>query len=108
MRLSIASVFAAAAIGAVTQPLAAAPQFGPHVIYGIVRQVGAATLVVQRQNGKLESVDIAAARANGRTGVLYVGRGVALYGDFDRAHHYHVNAINSSYGVRDGVWPPSR
>jgi hypothetical protein len=84
------------------------PPFGPHVMYGIVRRVEAATVVVQRHNGKLESVDIRAARSAGRTGVLYAGRAVALYGDFDRAHRYHVNAIVSTYELKRGVWPADR
>lgn len=87
---------------------AAAPAFGPHVIYGFVKHVAATTLNVERRNGRLESVDITAARAVGRTGVLYVGRAVALYGDFDRAHHYHVNAIMSAYGLHHGAWPPEQ
>jgi hypothetical protein len=90
-------------------PATAENAFGPHVIYGIVKHVGQHDLIVQRQNGSLESVDIGAARAAGRTGVLYVNRPVALYGDFDRSHRYHVNAITSAYGItRNGVWPPSQ
>jgi hypothetical protein len=82
--------------------------FGPHVLYGIVRHVEPGTLVVQRHNGKLESVDIRAARSAGRTGVLYAGRAVALYGDFDRVQRYHVNAIVSTYELKRGVWPADR
>jgi hypothetical protein len=101
-------VLLAAFLGAAAPALADNP-FGPHVIYAIVRHVGQRDLVVQRQNGSLESVDIVAARAAGRTGVLYVNRPVALYGDFDRSHHYHVNAIMSANGItRNGVWPQSQ
>jgi hypothetical protein len=90
-------------------PAVAENPFGPHVIYGIIKHVGQRDLTVQRQNGSLESVDIVAARADGRTGVLYVNRPVALYGDFDRNHHYHVNAIMSANGItRNGVWPQSQ
>ncbi len=107
MRLFVVAVLAAFLGSAVTA--VAETQFGPHVIYGIIKHVGQTGLVVQRQNGRLESVDIAAARSAGRTGVLYVGRPVALYGDFDRTHHYHVNSITSAYGItRNGVWPPSQ
>lgn len=107
MRFLIAFVALAAAIGAGLQSLAS-PAFGPHVMYAIVRHVNGAELVVQRHSGQLEVVDIRAARSNGRTGVLYVSRAVALYGEFDRVHHYHVNAIMSSYGIERGVWPADR
>ena len=89
-------------------PASAEPAFGPHVTYAIIKHVASSTLVVQRENGRSESVDISAARANGRTGVLYVGRAVALYGNFDKAHHYHVNAIVSAYGLHHGAWPPAQ
>jgi hypothetical protein len=107
VRLFVVGMLAAFLGSAV--PVMAAAEFGPHVIYGIVKHVGQHDLVVQRQNGSLETVDITAARTAGRTGVLYVSRPVALYGDFDRSHHYHVNAITSAYGItRNGVWPPSQ
>jgi hypothetical protein len=100
--LLTATVLAAAA------PLRAEPAFGPHVIYGVIRRVAPAEIVVQRHQGQLESVDIKQARSLGRTGVLYRGRPVALYGDFDRARRYHVNAITSAYGIERGIWPADR
>ena len=105
MRTFTALVFVVA-LGAAAA--ASEPAFGPHVMYGIIKHVGHVDLIVQRRSGQLETVDIAAAQASGRTGVLYVGRPVALYGDFDRSHHYHVNAINSAYGVSHGDWPSDR
>jgi hypothetical protein len=104
MRLLLAaSVLAAFLVGGV--PGIAAPAFGPHVVYGIIKHVGSNDLVVERHTGQLETVNIRAARAAGRTGVLYIDRAVALYGDFDRAHHYNVNAIMSANGIHHGVWP---
>jgi len=89
-------------------PAAAAPAFGPHVTYAVIKRVAPSELIVQRRTGRLETVDIKAARAAGRTGVLYAGRAVALYGDYDRAHRYHVNAIASAYGITRGAWPADR
>jgi hypothetical protein len=104
----LATSILSAALACVATVSAEPVAFGPHVVYGIVKHVATVDLVVLRHGGRLENVDIKTARAAGRVGVLYVNRPVALYGDFDRAHRYHVNAITSAYAIRRGAWPADR
>lgn len=99
----------AAVICAGLPALAARAPYGPHVVYGIVKKVAPQELVVQTRTGQLTRFDITIAKAAGRTGVLYDGRAVALHGDYDATHAYHVNAITSANGIRYGAkWPPDR
>jgi hypothetical protein len=94
----------ALALGAAA-PAATVP-YGPHVLYAIVKQIHPNALVVQTHTGALVRVDIKTAAAAKRTGVLYVGRAVALHGDYDAQHAYHVNAITSATGILyGGPWP---
>jgi hypothetical protein len=103
------STFAAVIALAAAAPAGAADlPAGQHVVYGIVTRIGASSLVIKRHDGRLESVDIAPARSADTTGVLYVNRPVALYGDFDRAGRYHAEVIRSWYGLLRGVWPADR
>jgi hypothetical protein len=97
-----APVHAAVAVPTATP---AVPAFGPHVVYGIVRTVAPSSIVIVRQNGQLMSIDIRYARSVGRTGPLYVGRTVAIYGTYDRSLRYHANAVTSANGIHHGIWP---
>ena len=78
-----------------------------HTLYAIVKQIGPAQLVVLRRNGQFTSVDISFARRLNRTGVLYLNRGVALHGDYDGAHVFHVVSITGAAGIRyaPAAWP---
>lgn len=106
MRCLIAGAIVSAVMAAGLAAPAAGIPYGPHVIYGIVKRVQPAQLVVQTRTGKLVRYDITVAREAGRTGVLYEGRAVALHGDFDAKRVYHVNAITSANGIRFGAkWP---
>jgi hypothetical protein len=77
---------------------------GPHEIFGIVRQIGPNTIVMQRHNGQLLAVDVTVARETGRLGVMYVNRPVGVYGAF-YAGHYRANAVTSANGIQRGNWP---
>jgi len=101
------AVITAPAHAAVAMPTAtpAVPAFGPHCISGIVRSVAPSSIVIVRHNGQLTVVDISYARSVGRTGPLYVGRTVAIYGTYDRAMRYHANAVTSANGIHHGIWP---
>ncbi len=81
-----------------------------HVVYAIVKAIRGNDLIVLTRTGKLIAVDIKAARALARTGVLYANKPVALYGTYDVHHVYHVTAITGAYGLRNGpaYWPPDR
>ena len=83
----------------------AVPAFGPHVVYGFVRSVGTSSIVIERHDGHLLSIDVSYARSVGRTGPLYIGRPVAVYGSYDRTAHFHANAVTSENGLRNGIWP---
>jgi hypothetical protein len=83
----------------------AVPAFGPHVVYGIIHTVAPSSIVIVRRNGQLMTIDIQYARAVGRTGPLYVGRQVGVYGTYDRTMHLHANAVTSANGLRHGNWP---
>jgi hypothetical protein len=108
----LAFVFALAVLAA---PLSAAasfptaapavPAFGPHAVYGIVRLLAPSSIVIVRRNGQTMTIDISYARSVGRTGPLYVGRAVGVFGSYDRALHFHANAITSANGIRHGTWP---
>jgi hypothetical protein len=92
-----------------TAPYRPAAVPGPHEIFGVIRHVGPTTIIVARRNGTLLLVDITYARAVGRTGVLYVKRGVGVYGNFDpSAHLYRANAIINANGIERGIWPADR
>jgi hypothetical protein len=92
-----------------TAPYRPAAVPGPHEIFGIVRQIGPSTIVIARRNGSLLVVDITYARAAGRTGVLYVKRGVGVYGNFDPAAHlFRANAVTNANGIERGIWPTDR
>jgi hypothetical protein len=107
-RLIVYSTLAAVACAGPTA-LAAPVPYGPHVVYGIVKRIAPEELVVQTRTGQLTRFDITIAKAAGRTGVLYDGRAVALHGDYDDKHAYHVNAITSANGIRYGAkWPLDR
>jgi hypothetical protein len=109
MRRSIAASILAAVVCAGLAASAATVPYGPHVVYGIVKRIAPGELVVQTRTGRLMPFDITIAKAAGRTGVLYEGRAVALHGDYDPKHVYHVNAITSANGIRYGAkWPPDR
>jgi hypothetical protein len=83
----------------------AVPAFGPHVVYGIVRTIAPSSITIVRHNGSTMLVDIHYAVAVGRTGPLYAGRPVAIYGTYDRLQHFHANAVTSANGLRNGSWP---
>ena len=102
------SALAAVVALAATPASAAELPAGQHVVYGIVTRIGTTSLEIKRRDGRLESIDIAPARSADTTGVLYVNRPVALYGDFDRAGRYHAEVIRSWYGLLHGVWPADR
>jgi hypothetical protein len=103
----VLAVLTAPAHATAAQPVAspAVPAFGPHVVYGIVRSVAPATITIIRHNGQLMVVDITYAKSVGRTGPLYVGRTVGVFGTYDRTMHYHANAVESANGIHHGVWP---
>jgi hypothetical protein len=90
---------------AVPTPTPAVPAFGPHAIYGVVRVVAPSSIVIVRRSGQLMTIDIAYARSLGRTGPLYVGRAVGIFGTYDRLQHFHANAVTSANGIRHGTWP---
>jgi hypothetical protein len=50
-------------------------------------------------------VDIAYARSVGRTGPLYVGRTVGIFGSYDHSLHFSANAVTSANGIHHGIWP---
>jgi hypothetical protein len=103
----VLAVLTAPARSTVVAPTAtpAIPAFGPHVVYGIIRTVAPSSIVIMRHSGQLVTIDIHYARAVGRTGTLYAGRPVAIYGTYDPALHFHANAVTSSYGLLHGTWP---
>jgi hypothetical protein len=76
-------------------------------MYAIVKQIKPTQLVVQSRAGRLVTVDIAIARQTHRTGVLYVNRAVALHGDYDALHAFHVVAITGAAGIKytPAAWP---
>jgi hypothetical protein len=93
----------------VAAPPIAHPQTpGPHEIFGVIRTIEPNAIVIARHNGQLVTVDVTYARAAGRTGALYVRRGVGVYGFFDRPGHYRANAITNANGLLHGVWPADR
>jgi hypothetical protein len=109
MRSLIVFASLAAVVCAGLPAIAASVPYGPHVVYGIVKRIAPEELVVQTRTGQLTRFDITIAKAAGRTGVLYEGRAVALHGNYDAKHAYHVNAITSANGFRYGAkWPPDR
>jgi hypothetical protein len=103
----VLAVIAAPAHAAVATPTAtpAVPAFGPHGIYGIIRTVAPSSITIARHNGQLMVVNIAYARSLGRTGPLYVGRTVGVFGTYDRSMHFDANAVTSANGIHHGIWP---
>jgi len=104
----VPALVVAVALGGATPALSAEPSAPAHVAYGIVRQIGATSIVISRRDGSRASIDIAPAQAAGTTGVLYVNRPVEISGRIDRAGRYHAEAIRSWYDLRRGVWPADR
>jgi hypothetical protein len=103
----VLAVITAPAYATTAQPAAApaVPAFGPHVVYGIIRLVAPSSITVVRHNGQLMVIDISYAKSVGRTGPLYVGRAIGAFGTYDRAMHYHANAVESANGIHHGFWP---
>jgi hypothetical protein len=102
-------VLFAAATATASPALAAQVPYGPHVVYAIIEQVQGDSIVGKDRSGRLVKYDIAVAKNASRTGVLYEGRPVALHGDYDAKHTFHVNAITSANGIRFGAaWPADR
>ena len=103
----VLAVIAAPAHAAVAAPAAApaVPAFGPHAVYGIIRSVAPSTITIVRHNGTLLVVNITYARSLGRTGPLYAGRTVGVFGTYDRSLHFDANAVTSANGIHHGIWP---
>jgi hypothetical protein len=108
MHRFVPALVAAAALGSAAPALSAESSGPTHVVYGIVTQIGANSIVIARRDGSRVSIDIAPAQAAGTTGVLYPNRPIAISGEFDRAGRYHAEAIRSWYELRRGVWPADR
>lgn len=83
-------------------------KFGPHALFGFISSINTTTLVLRKRHGKLIVTDITDAIVNQQLGVLYVGRPVALHGDYDGKHVYHVNSITSANGLAFGSDPPDQ
>jgi hypothetical protein len=103
----VLAVIAAPAHAAVAVPTTtpAVPAFGPHAVYGIIRSVAPSSITIVRHNGQLMVVDIRYARSVGRTGPLYVGRTVGIFGTYGNAMHFDANAVTSANGIHHGFWP---
>jgi hypothetical protein len=83
----------------------AVPAFGPHAVYGIIRSIAPSSITIVRHNGQLMVVDITYARSAGRTGPLYVGRTVGIFGTYAAPMHFNANAVTSANGIHHGIWP---
>jgi hypothetical protein len=103
----VLAVIVTPAHAAVAAPTAtpAVPSFGPHAVYGIIRSIEPSSITIVRHNGQLMVVDITYARSVGRTGPLYVGRTVGIFGSYASALHFNANAVTSANGIRHGFWP---
>ncbi len=101
------AVIATPAHAAVVAPTATTtvPAFGPHAVYGIIRSIAPSSITIARHNGQLMIVDITYARSVGRTGPLYLGRTVGIFGSYAGPLHFNANAVTSANGIRHGIWP---
>jgi hypothetical protein len=105
--LVLALAIVATPVHAAAAPTAtpAVPAFGPHAIYGVIRSIAPSSITIVRRNGRVTIVDITYARALGRTGPLYAGRTVGIFGTWGAALHFDANAVTSANGIHHGIWP---
>jgi hypothetical protein len=85
-------------------------KFGPHTLFGFIQSITGTTLMLRKKHGQIIAADISDAVVSDELGVLYVGRPVALHGDYDTTPRrlYHVNSITSANGLRFRSDPPDQ
>ena len=90
---ALAAALLGAAGNAAAVPVSAAPTAEPAHVRGTIVSVHGDVLDLRLRTGKVENVDIAAARAKHHTGVLPVGGAVVVYGTRGADGTFHATSV---------------
>lgn len=107
LQLAVAAILSAALTGPAAAATSAVQTAGATTqqVHGVIVAVEGNVLTLRLRNGKLENVDIAAAKAAQHTGVLPVGHAVVVYGSRDESGTFHAVSVGHTSPLSQD-WSP--